>query len=137
MTPSGRPFLLAALFTFELRLPREQIHTTQLFGHFHLAGHPLASGFLNNFQVVGFADVGSAWTGIHPFTENNAWDKEVITNGPMTITLDANRDPIVAGYGAGVRAQMMGYFIRLDWAWGVENGEVQPRMFYLSLSLDF
>ncbi len=116
-----------AVFNTELRWPIFR----------YLAGHPLASGFLNNFQVVGFADVGSAWTGIHPFTENNAWDKEVITNGPMTITLDANRDPIVAGYGAGVRAQMMGYFIRLDWAWGVENGEVQPRMFYLSLSLDF
>ncbi len=103
----------------------------------YLIGHPLSSGFLNNFQVVGFADVGSAWTGLHPFTEENAWDKEVIVNGPMTITLDANRDPIVAGYGFGIRSQLMGYFIRLDWAWGLENMEVQPRMFYLSLSLDF
>ena len=55
----------------------------------------------------------------------------------MTITLDANRDPIVAGFGAGARLQLLGYFIRLDWAWGVENMQVQPRMFYLSLSLDF
>jgi hypothetical protein len=103
----------------------------------YLAGHPLASGFLNNFQVVGFADVGTAWSGLHPFTEENAWDKEVIENGPMTITLDANRDPIIAGYGVGIRSRLLGYFIRLDWAWGVENMQVQPRMFYLSLSLDF
>lgn len=103
----------------------------------YLIGHPLSSGFLNNFQLVGFADLGSAWTGLHPFSEENAWDTEVITNGPMTITLDANRDPIVAGYGVGIRSQLMGYFIRLDWAWGVENMEIQPRMFYLSLSLDF
>jgi len=116
-----------AVFNTELRLPIFR----------YLAGHPLASGFLNNFQVVGFADVGSAWTGLHPFTDENAWDTEVITNGPITITLDANRDPIVAGYGVGARAQLLGYFIRLDWAWGVENMEVQPRMFYLSLSLDF
>jgi hypothetical protein len=87
--------------------------------------------------VVGFADVGTAWSGAHPFTEDNAWDKEVITNGPLTITLDANRDPIVAGYGVGFRSRLLGYFIRLDWAWGVENMKVQPRMFYLSLSLDF
>jgi outer membrane protein assembly factor BamA len=116
-----------AVFNTELRWPIFR----------YLAGHPLSSGFLNNFQVVGFADVGSAWTGWHPFTDENAWNKEVITNGPLTITLDANRDPIVAGYGAGLRAQLLGYFIRLDWAWGVENREVQPRMFYLSLSLDF
>jgi len=103
----------------------------------YLAGHPLGSGFLNNFQVVGFADVGTAWTGLHPFDDENAWNTETIVNGPMTITIDANRDPIVAGYGFGIRAQLLGYFIRMDWAWGVENMKVQPRMFYLSLSLDF
>lgn len=103
----------------------------------YLAGHPLGSGFLNNFQIVGFADVGSAWSGLHPFDDSNAWNTEVIENGPMTITLDANRDPIVAGFGVGARLQLLGYFIRLDWAWGVENMIVQPRMFYLSLSLDF
>ncbi len=116
-----------AVFNTELRLP--------LFRY--MAGHPLSSGFLNNFQVVSFFDVGTAWTGAHPFTGENAWDKEVITNGPMTITLDANRDPIVAGYGFGLRTMLLGYFIRLDWAWGIENGLVQHRMFYLSLSLDF
>ncbi len=121
---NGSNFLV---YNTELRLP--------LFRY--VAGHPLSSGFLNNFQVVGFADVGTAWSGLHPFTGENAWDQEVITNGPMTITLDANRDPIVAGYGVGVRTVLLGYFIRLDWAWGIENMEVQPRMFYLSLSLDF
>jgi len=103
----------------------------------YLAGHPLGSGFLNNFQVVGFADIGTAWTGLDPFDNDNAWNTEIIQNGPMTITVDANRDPIVAGYGFGLRSQLLGYFIRLDWAWGVENMQVQPRMFYLSLSLDF
>lgn len=116
-----------AVFNSELRLP--------LFRY--MAGHPLSSGFLNNFQMVGFFDIGTAWTGPHPYSGDNAWDKEVIYNGPMTITLDANRDPIVAGYGVGVRAMLLGYFIRLDWAWGLENMEVQQRMFYLSLSLDF
>jgi WD40 repeat protein len=121
---NGSNFLV---FNTELRLPLLR----------YLAGHPLSSGFLNNFQVVGFGDIGTAWSGLHPFSGENAWDKEVITNGPMTITLDANRDPIVGGYGFGVRTMLLGYFIRLDWAWGIENMEVQPRMFYLSLSLDF
>ncbi len=55
----------------------------------------------------------------------------------MVVTLDANRNPIVAGFGAGARAQLFGYFIRADWAWGIEDNYLLPRIFYLSFSLDF
>jgi len=27
--------------------------------------------------------------------------------------------------------------MRADWAWGVDDGAVQPRIFYFSLGLDF
>jgi hypothetical protein len=103
----------------------------------YFAGHPLRSNFLNSLQVVGFGDIGTAWTGQTPWSGKNAWDNEVIVNGPITVTLDSNRDPIVAGVGAGVRAQVMGYFVRADWAWGIENNYLLPRIFYLSFSLDF
>ncbi|MFZ5941502.1 MAG: hypothetical protein ACOYXB_13095 [Bacteroidota bacterium] len=103
----------------------------------YFANHPLSSSFLNDFQIVAFADIGSAWTGLHPFTGKNAWDYETYENGPITVKIDSNRDPIVAGYGFGLRTRLFGYFIRLDWAWGIENREIQPRIFYLSLSLDF
>jgi hypothetical protein len=108
----------------------------------YFANHPLSSTFFNDFQIVGFGDIGSAWSGLHPFTGENAWDTEVIPNNPepgtpVVVTIDSNRSPIVGGFGAGVRSQLFGYFIRLDWAWGVENMEIQPRFFYLSLSLDF
>ncbi len=103
----------------------------------YLIGHPLSSGFLNNFQVVGFADVGSAWTGLNPFTEENAWDQEVIVNGPITISLDANRDPIVAGYGFGARTLLFGYFLRVDVAWGLDSGTVTDPVWYFSLTTDF
>lgn len=103
----------------------------------YFAGHPLRSNFLNSLQVVGFGDIGTAWTGSSPWSGENAWDNEVIVNGPITVTLDSNREPIVAGFGAGVRAQVMGYFVRADWAWGIENNYLLPRIFYLSFSLDF
>lgn len=108
----------------------------------YFANHPLGSAFFNDFQVVGFGDIGSAWTGLHPFTGQNAWDTEVIPNNPepgtpVVVTINSNRSPIVGGFGFGVRSQLFGYFVRLDWAWGVENMEIQPRFFYLSLSLDF
>jgi len=103
----------------------------------YFAGHPLRSNFLNSLQVVGFGDMGTAWSGKSPWTGENGYDIEKITNGPVTVTLDANRQPIVAGFGAGLRAQLFGYFIRTDWAWGVENNYLLPRIFYLSFSLDF
>jgi len=31
----------------------------------------------------------------------------------------------------------LGYFVRADWAWGVENGIILPSVFYFSLSTDF
>ena len=103
----------------------------------YLANFPISNSFLENFQVVGFFDIGTAWSGPHPWAKQNAYDNDIIERNPITIIIDANRDPIVAGYGFGVRSQLFGYFIRLDWAWGIENYQLLPRVFYLSLSLDF
>jgi hypothetical protein len=103
----------------------------------YFAGHPLRSNFLNSLQVVGFGDIGTAWSGKSPWAGGNGYDTEIITNGPVKVTIDSNREPIVAGFGAGARAQLFGYFIRADWAWGIENNYILPRIFYLSFSLDF
>ncbi|HEC43241.1 MAG TPA: hypothetical protein ENI20_10470 [Bacteroides sp.] len=103
----------------------------------YFANHPLSNNFLNNFMVVGFTDLGTAWNGAHPWSGENAYDNEVIENGPLTITIDSNREPLVAGYGFGVRSMLLGYWIRLDWAWGIENYIVLPRIFYFSMNLDF
>ena len=103
----------------------------------YFAGHPLRSNFLNSLQVVGFGDIGSAWSGKSPWSGDNAYDSETIKNGPVVVTLDTNRDPIVAGFGGGLRAQLLGYFVRADLAWGIENRYILPKVFYLSFSLDF
>jgi hypothetical protein len=103
----------------------------------YFAGHPLRSNFLNSLQVVGFGDIGTAWSGKTPWSGHNGYDIETVSNGPVTVTLDSNREPIVAGFGAGARAQIFGYFVRADWAWGIENSYILPRIFYLSFSLDF
>jgi len=103
----------------------------------YFAGHPLRSNFLNSLQVVGFGDIGTAWSGKTPWSGENSYDRDIIVNGPVTVYLDTNRQPIVAGVGAGLRAQVLGYFVRGDFAWGIENGYILPMVFYLSFSLDF
>lgn len=103
----------------------------------YFAGHPLKSNFLNSLQVVGFYDIGSAWTGPNPWQSENAYDTETYQSGPVKVVVDSNKKPFVSGFGAGLRAQLMGYFIRADWAWGIEDSYILPKIFYLSFSLDF
>jgi outer membrane protein assembly factor BamA len=97
----------------------------------------LGRSFFENFQIVTFFDVGSAWSGPTPWSSKNAYDSDVVHQGPITISIDSNRDPIVAGYGVGIHTMLLGYFMRFDWAWGIENRQVLPHVFYFSMSLDF
>ena len=103
----------------------------------YLANRPLKSDFLNNFQIVGFADVGTAWTGLSPYSEENALFTRTISRPPLLITVEMQKEPIVGGFGFGLRSRIFGYFLRADISWGVEDGVVQPSKFYFSLSLDF
>jgi Tol biopolymer transport system component len=121
---SGNTF---ALFSSELRFP--------VFRYF--LNKPLRSEFLNNFQVVGFTDIGSAWQGLNPLDETNTYYTRSVSSPPLDITVQVQKDPLIAGYGFGLRSTLFGYFLRADWAWGIEDQTVQPRIFYLSLSLDF
>lgn len=103
----------------------------------YLINRPLNSAFLNNFQIVGFADAGAAWSGLTPYAEANSYKTETVKTGPITVIIDKNRWPVIFGYGFGVRSKLFGYFVRLDWAWGVDNDIILPRIFYFSLNLDF
>lgn len=98
---------------------------------------PIRSKFIENFQLIGFADAGSAWDGASPWDKQNRINKEIIVDGPLKITVFKHVEPIVGGYGFGMRTTLLGYFVRADWAWGVEDGVSKKRpIFYLSLSFD-
>jgi len=116
-----------ALINNELRIP--------VFKYF--ANKPIKSSFLENFMVVGFGDVGSAWTGTNPYTSDNAFNITLIQGHNYEIILQNQKEPIVYGYGFGLRSKLFGYYIRFDWAWGVDDGVVLKGVKYLSLSLDF
>ncbi|MBL7983521.1 MAG: hypothetical protein JNM91_00920, partial [Flavobacteriales bacterium] len=102
----------------------------------YLLNKPIRSDFVQNFQVVGFGDMGTAWTGSDPYAESNSFNTQVIQQGPITISIKNQREPIVGGYGFGLRSRLLGYFVRADWAWGVDDGRVLPSVFHFSLALD-
>lgn len=120
-----------ALVNTELRVP--------IFRYF---SKNLNSNFLRNFQLVGFFDMGTAWQGLTPFTDENPLNTKFIPDppvpsNPVTVKVRFFRDPIVVGYGGGVRALLFGYFLRVDYAWGIETRVVQEPRLYVSLGLDF
>jgi hypothetical protein len=103
----------------------------------YLLNRPIKNEFINSFQLIAFGDIGTAWTGKSPYANDNSFNIQVIEQNPITVTIQRQQEPLVGGYGWGMRGKLLGYFVRADWAWGVDDGEVKPRIFYLSLALDF
>lgn len=97
------------------------------------------STFINTFQLIGFTDIGSAWTGASPFSKSNGFNTNVYGGqpNPFQATVTDFRNPFLVGYGVGARAEFFGYFIKLDYAYGLESGEIKAPVSYLSIGHDF
>ena len=78
-----------------------------------------------------------AWYGSNPYSEENVLNKNTYPGNPVTLVIYNQKEPIVGGCGFGLRSRLLGYFIRVDFAWGIDDRKVQKEMTYLSLSTDF
>lgn len=116
-----------ALVNAELRLPVASTFVPR----------PIKSDFIRHFQVVGFLDCGTAWNGLHPYAEENTFNQTSVEQNPITVTIDNNREPIIGAAGFGMRSRVLGYWLRADWGWGVDNARWQRRVFTLAFSMDF
>lgn len=103
----------------------------------YLLNRPIRSDFVNNFQVIGFFDLGAAWYGTNPMSEDNTLNKNTYDNYPITLTIYNQKNPLVAGYGIGFRSRILGYFVRLDFSYGIDNMKVQKEITYISFTTDF
>lgn len=122
---SGNNHMLGNL---EFRLPPFQ----------YLFGKNMQSRILRDFQLVGFFDVGMAWEGSDPYDPNNPINFVEIERPPILhAEIQYFRDPFVMGYGAGVRINLFGYFLRGDYAWGLDSGATLKPRIHLSLGYDF
>ncbi len=113
----------------ELRIPIFQ----------YLIAKPLKSEFVKNFQIIGFGDVGTAWTGPDPWSDENAFNTREITQGSsdVVVRLNNKKDPLVGAIGWGLRTKLFGYYLRWDYGYGIEDGLFLKPMGHFSLGLDF
>ena len=99
------------------------------------------SMFLRSLAVTSFFDIGTAWHGKTPFRNDNPLNVDVFVDNPddpiVTVQVNYFREPIVFGYGVGMRSQLFGYFVKVDYAWGVETKIIQEPKLYLSIGTDF
>ena len=120
----------------ELRLPIAK----------YLTRGTIKSNFLRNLQFIGFYDVGSAWTGVAPFSlktfslnENHTVNTKVIKdeNSNIQATINTSNNPWLSSLGFGLRTVLFGYYARLDFARPLENYNRGNTNVYLSLGYDF
>ncbi len=122
---SGSTFAVANI---ELRIPIIS----------YIANRPIRSEFLNNFMVMPFFDIGTAWTGSGPYSDENTFNQTIYQIPNLKATVINVREPIIAGFGPGFRSKLLGYYVRFDVAWGIQDMEVAKKpIYYLSLVTDF
>jgi hypothetical protein len=82
-----------------------------------------------------------AYSKFNPFDKENAYIQSFV-NDPIKNSLVVKakyyRNPFVYGFGAGVRTNILGYFIRIDAGWGNDGNSINSKpIWHLSLSKDF
>ncbi len=106
-----------------------------------LSSGPITSNFFRNLQFTAFYDIGTSWTGALPFNAGNSVRKRVVpevqSGSPFRIEIDEYLNPWLYSYGLGLRTMMLGYYVKFDLAWPVENYTVKDPRLSVTLGFDF
>ncbi len=118
----------AATANLEVRIPLFSV----------LAKNRIRSEFLRTFQIIGFVDAGAAWNNWDVFKGNYPVFYEEYQNQTTTLRIRKVKSPAVIGTGFGLRAALLGYFIKFDAGWGYDSGTWSKKpVLYLGFGYDF
>ena len=103
-----------------------------------LFNKPINNAFLRNFALVQFFDLGTAWNGKY----NALKRPELIIPSPsypyLNVQLKAGGiGPFAGGYGFGVRSTLLGYYLRFDAGWEMNNFFSEKPVLNVSMGVDF
>ena len=102
-----------------------------------LSSGPISSNFLRNMQFIAFYDIGTSWSGKPPFNSQNSVSYDEIVSGPFQAQIKNYLNPWLYSYGVGARTVILGYYLKADVAWPVENYEVMKPRLFVTLGFDF
>jgi len=102
-----------------------------------LADGPINSNFFRNMQLTAFYDIGTSWSGKPPFSSNTAVSYDVIVGGPFQAEIKNYLNPWLYSYGCGLRTMLLGYYVKFDVAWPVEDYTVSDPRLFVTLGFDF
>jgi hypothetical protein len=86
---------------------------------------------LRNLQLVGFTDVGSAWTNI---IDGPAEFTYQVKNNFTGVVKDVYVPSTLFGYGFGFRTTLLGYYINANLGW---NGVNSKKRLSVGMQMDF
>jgi hypothetical protein len=92
---------------------------------------------LYRLQLIPFVDIGSVWTSGNPFSATNPTDTRLVGTEPVIVVLRTLRSPFLITAGTGMQTSLLGYSVRMDLGWGIEDGSLQTPVFSLSLGKNF
>ncbi len=111
------------LFNAELRLPVVQ----------YFYNGTINSNFFRNLQLIGFTDIGNAFTD----KLSNIQEDQTIPGYPFSATVTNYRSPFLIGFGGGIRTMLLGYYIKADLSWGLQNNILSKPQLYITFGYDF
>ncbi|MDX2189082.1 MAG: LpqB family beta-propeller domain-containing protein [Bacteroidota bacterium] len=103
----------------------------------YLVRRQIGWSFFRNFMLTGFYDVGLAWTGRNPLNSETNINTTTVNQSPFSAVVTDYRNPVLSGYGFGLRSMIAGYYTKVDFAWGTQDFVLQPFLLYVTLGYDF
>ena len=97
----------------------------------------LNSNPVYNIELIPFFDFGTAWNEGNPLSQRNPIDTENLDSYPLNITVQTLKSPFIMGFGGGIRTRVLGYNVRADLAWGVEDYTILRPRLHVSLGKNF
>lgn len=116
------------LFNAEIRIPIVKYFYNGL----------INSDFWRNLQIIGFYDIGSAWSGTNPFSSENSFNTTYKEDGTTFKAKVINfKNPFLASIGPGIHSHMFGYYAKCDLAWPIQDYIFKSPQLTVSLGYDF
>lgn len=104
----------------------------------YMKRNTIPSAMWYNLQLAVFADIGTAWNKGFPNRNNAELNTAYYELGNVSAQVFNQRSPWIMGYGAGIRTVLLGYFLKIDVAWGIEDGYAAPKPIWaFSIGTDF